>query len=98
LATSLAWSLGPGHPHPGLPQRRRLLDAVATTSHHKGNGQRFLAIPRLAKGRLPPQPQISVCSEISRASSTSIPKYLTVDSSLEWPSSSWTARRFLVRR
>ena len=26
--------------------------------------------------------QISVCSEISRASSTSIPRYLTVDSSL----------------
>lgn len=26
-------------------------------------------------------PQISVCSEISRASSTSMPKYLTVDSS-----------------
>lgn len=31
--------------------------------------------------------QISVCSEISRASSTSIPKYLTVDSSLECPRS-----------
>jgi hypothetical protein len=42
--------------------------------------------------------QISVCSEISRASSTSIPRYLTVDSSLEWPSKSCTARRFLVRR
>ena len=28
-------------------------------------------------------PQISVCSEISRASSTSMPKYLTVDSNLE---------------
>lgn len=32
--------------------------------------------------------QISVCSEISRASSTSMPRYLTVDSSLECPSSS----------
>jgi len=42
--------------------------------------------------------QISVCSEISRASSTSMPKYLTVDSSFEWPSSNCTARRFLVRR
>lgn len=42
--------------------------------------------------------QISVCSEISRASSTSMPRYLTVDSSLECPRSSWTARRFLVRR
>jgi len=42
--------------------------------------------------------QISVCSEISRASSTSMPRYLTVDSSLECPRSSCTARRFLVRR
>ncbi len=42
--------------------------------------------------------QISVCSEISKASSTSIPRYLTVDSSLEWPSSNCTARRFFVRR
>ena len=33
-------------------------------------------------------PQISVCSEISRASSTSMPRYRTVDSSLECPSSS----------
>lgn len=31
--------------------------------------------------------QISVCSEISRASSTSMPRYLTVDSSLECPRS-----------
>ena len=43
-------------------------------------------------------PQISVCSEISSASSTSMPRYLTVDSSLECPRSSCTARRFLVRR
>jgi hypothetical protein len=42
--------------------------------------------------------QISVCSEISRASSTSMPRYLTVDSSLECPRSNCTARRFLVRR
>jgi len=42
--------------------------------------------------------QISVCSEISSASSTSMPRYRTVDSSLEWPSSSCTARKFLVRR
>ena len=31
--------------------------------------------------------QISVCSEISRASSTSMPRYLTVDSSLVCPRS-----------
>ena len=41
--------------------------------------------------------QISICSEISSASSTSIPRYLTVLSSLVWPSRSWTALRFLVR-
>jgi hypothetical protein len=34
------------------------------------------------------QRQISICSEISKASSTSMPKYRTVDSSLEWPSRS----------
>lgn len=42
--------------------------------------------------------QISVCSDISRASSTSMPRYRTVDSSFECPSSSCTARRFFVRR
>ena len=42
--------------------------------------------------------QTSVCSAISSASSTSIPRYRIVLSSLVWPSSSWTARRFLVRR
>lgn len=42
--------------------------------------------------------QTSVCSAISRASSTSIPKYRTVLSILVWPSRSCTARRFLVRR
>lgn len=42
--------------------------------------------------------QISVCSETSSASSTSMPRYLTVDSSLECPSNSCTARKFFVRR
>jgi hypothetical protein len=42
--------------------------------------------------------QTSVCSAISSASSTSIPRYRTVLSSFVWPNSSWTARRFLVRR
>ena len=41
---------------------------------------------------------ISVFSEISSASSTSIPKYRTVLSNFVWPSNSCTARRFLVRR
>ena len=42
--------------------------------------------------------QTSVCSAISKASSTSIPRYLTVLSSFVWPSRSWTALRFLVLR
>jgi len=40
----------------------------------------------------------SVCSAISRASSTSIPRYRTVLSSFEWPSNSCTALRFFVLR
>jgi hypothetical protein len=40
----------------------------------------------------------SVCSEISSASSTSMPRYRTVLSSFVWPSSNCTARRFFVRR
>jgi len=42
--------------------------------------------------------QTSTCSAIARASSTSIPRYLTVLSILVWPSKSCTARRFPVRR
>jgi hypothetical protein len=42
--------------------------------------------------------QTSVCSAISSASSTSMPRYRTVLSSLEWPSNSCTALRFFVRR
>ena len=49
-------------------------------------------------GRCPGPPQAAVCSEISRASFTSMPRYLTVLSSFVWPSRRWMARRFLVRR
>ena len=42
--------------------------------------------------------QTSTCSAIERASSTSMPRYLTVLSILVWPSKSCTARRFPVRR
>ena len=37
---------------------------------------------------------ISVCSEISNATSTSIPKYRTVRSNFEWPGNSYTVRKF----
>ena len=40
----------------------------------------------------------SVCSAISSASSTSMPKYRTAPSNLLCPSKSWAARRFFVRR
>lgn len=39
------------------------------------------------EGAAAPFPQASVCSAISNASSTSIPRYLTVLSSLVWPRS-----------
>src|SRR5258706_4907275 len=42
--------------------------------------------------------QTSTCSAIAKASSTSIPRYLTVLSILVWPSKSWTALRLPVRR
>lgn len=43
-------------------------------------------------------PYTSICSDISSASSISMPRYLTVLSSFVWPKSSCTARRFLVCR
>src|SRR5580704_12603844 len=42
--------------------------------------------------------QTSTCSAIAKASSTSMPGYLTVLSILVCPSKSWTALRFPVRR
>lgn len=41
--------------------------------------------------------QRSVCSERIKASSTSMPRYLTVLSNFEWPSRSWHARKLPVR-
>jgi hypothetical protein len=42
--------------------------------------------------------QTSTCSAMARASSTSMPRYLTVLSILVWPSRICTARRLPVRR
>ena len=42
--------------------------------------------------------QTSTCSAIARASSISMPRYLTVLSILVWPSKSCTARKLPVRR
>jgi len=41
--------------------------------------------------------QTSTCSAIAKASSTSMPRYLTVLSILVWPSRSWMALRLPVR-
>ena len=53
-------------------------------------GQSYIALPE--------QFQMSTCSAMASASSTSIPRYLTVLSILVWPSNSCTARRLPVRR
>lgn len=60
--------------------------------HNKKPGYRYMFVGGLRRE------WFSVCSEISRASSTSMPRYRTVDSSLACPRSNCTARRFLVRR
>ncbi len=49
-------------------------------------------------GRGAGSPQISVRSEIFKASLTSMPRHRMVDSSLECPRRSCAARRFFVRR
>jgi hypothetical protein len=48
--------------------------------------------------RCAPPLQMSTCSAIASASSTSIPNYLTVLSIFVWPRSSCTARKLPVRR
>lgn len=53
-----------------------------------------LATPRSSSGVT--DRHRSICSDISKASSTSMPRYLTVLSSFLWPSRSWQARRFPV--
>jgi hypothetical protein len=73
-----------------------LAESVAAAMPHIAVVQR--RSPRLDAKAAAAAAQISVCSDISRASSTSMPRYLTVDSSLECPSNSCTARRFFVRR
>ena len=60
------------------------------------SGRSALASGALCAACSPKVPQTSICSAISSASSTSIPRYLTVLSNLLWPSRIWTARRFFV--
>lgn len=57
------------------------INSVRRTGPSKRDLQRGITTARAAAD------QISVCSEISSASSTSIPRYLTVDSSFECPRS-----------
>jgi hypothetical protein len=81
----------------GLNSRHRMTAfgrGVRTTQCRKVAGRR-----PLKQRSLPARKSYtSVCSAISRASSTSMPRYRTVLSNLLWPSSSCTALRFFVRR
>ncbi len=45
-----------------------------------------------------PVDQTSTCSAMAKASSTSMPRYLTVPSILVWPSNGCPARRLALRR
>ena len=53
---------------------------------------------RLGKAKAARRACTRVRSRMAKASSTSMPRYLTVLSILVWPSRSWTALRFPVRR
>src|SRR5262245_21389473 len=60
--------------------------------------QKGLLVCWAERVRSAPVVQTSTFSAISRASSTSTPRYRTVLSIFEWPSKSCTARRLPVRR
>jgi len=76
------------------------LQAGKPAPHPCGLGTGEQARDHWGSGVCPLHPdfQTSTCSAIASASSTSIPRYLTVLSTLGWPSSNWTARRLPVRR
>ena len=67
---------------PGVPVPGRARKLPVTPGVHQGNRPASILMAGRHAGRFD---QISVCSAISRASSTSMPRYRTVDSSL------WTA-------
>ena len=93
VANGWNWPTAAGHTHSASDrfrfetERRRSAAGWQGCSRHPGT---------VAGGMAPLQ--ISSCSEISSASSTSMPRYRTVDAISEWPSNSCTARRFLVLR
>lgn len=63
-----------------------------------GKDSLLASVTYRALGALLQVPQRSSCSEMLRASSTSMPRYRTVLSSFLWPSRSWTALRLPVLR
>jgi hypothetical protein len=66
--------------------------------HESAVGPNLPTLVGQSMSALPGVLQTSTCSAIARASSTSMPRYLTVLSILVWPSRSCTARKFAVRR
>jgi hypothetical protein len=77
-------------------QKRALPPQWAISFHSKTTTQMSACGPKAVRSAQ--VIQTSDCSAIARASSTSMPRYLTVLSILVWPSKSCTARRLPVRR
>jgi hypothetical protein len=96
---------GYNHPRPviGVVKRwdsgfscERVVPIVAIDTKAVGDAKAPPTVSGL--GGIVSEDQMSIFSAISIASSTSMPRYLTVLSIFECPSKSWTARRFPVRR
>ena len=84
-----------------LPVSRKALTREAASQAIQWRRSANGAFEKWRLGRacpLHPNFQTSTCSAIASASSTSMPRYLTVLSILVWPSNSWTARRLPVFR
>ena len=104
--TALACPIAPGRygfnlSHSAAAPRASAKGPAATAGAARAGLDRRSPEPSSAAGRGAGgacEAYTSVCSAISRASLTSIPRYRTVLSIFVWPSNSWTARRFFVRR
>ena len=72
-----------GYPPFALEEISQPLCLLMADSTPSASSPEAAARRQKALGGQPRRVQISICSEISKASSTSMPKYRTVDSSLE---------------
>src|SRR6516165_11675680 len=91
--SNVKWASAPGaYVHGDLPRlsHRRLCEVAFWHEGEAEGGQSQFGFA--------PVVQTSTCSAMARASSTSMPRYLTVLSILVCPSSSCTARKLPVRR